>query len=387
MIGLCLLPGPARFSAQEKQEDGADKKEKKELPLDPDRTIDFETTEGSWISLDVAPDGRAIVFELIGDLYTLPMTGGTATRIVSGMNFDSQPRYSPDGSKIVFLSDRSGDENIWIANQDGTDPRPLTKGKNTRYWSPEWTPDGKYIVVSRSGRRRREHSCGSITSTAATASTLTGSEERRQLNPLGAAFGKDDRFVYYTERTAAGGIYSQMNFRWQLGVYDRQTGENFRMSDELGSAMRPVLSPDGRWLVYATRWDAQTGLRVRDLKSGDDAWLIYPVTRDDQESASTRDLMPGSSFTPDSKALITSFDGGIWRVEVPSGEATRIPFTARVEQRLGPKVQFEYPVDQGPVRAQQIRFPRLSPDGKRLAFTALDRLWIMDYPSGKPRQR
>ena len=156
-----------------------------------------------------------------------------------------------------------------------------------------------------------------------------------------------------------------MTFRWQLGVYDRQTGENFRMSDELGSAMRPVLSPDGRWLVYATRWDAQTGLRVRDLKSGDDSWLIYPVTRDDQESASTRDLMPGSSFTPDSKALITSFDGGIWRVDVPSGEATPIPFTAKVEQKLGPKVQFEYPVDEGPVRAQQIRYPRLSPDGKR----------------------
>ena len=96
VIGLCLLPGPARFSAQEKQEDGADKKEKKDLPLDPDRTIDFETTEGSWISLDVAPDGRAIVFELIGDLYTLPMTGGTATRIVSGMNFDSQPRYAAE---------------------------------------------------------------------------------------------------------------------------------------------------------------------------------------------------------------------------------------------------------------------------------------------------
>jgi Tol biopolymer transport system component len=177
-----------------------------------------------------------------------------------------------------------------------------------------------------------------------------------------------------------------MNFRWQLGVYDRHTGENFRMSDELGSAMRPVLSNDGRWLVYATRWDAQTGLRVRDLKSGDDSWLIYPVTRDDQESASTRDLMPGSSFTPDSKALITSFDGKIWRVEVPSGEATPIPFTAKVEQKLGPKVHFEYAVAEGPVRAQQIRSPRLSPDGTKLAFTALDRLWVMDYPAGKPRR-
>ena len=386
VIGLCLLPGPVRFSAQEKQEEGGDKKEKKDLPLDSDRAVDFETSEGSWISLDVAPDGRAIVFELIGDLYTLPMSGGTATRIVAGMNFDSQPRYSPDGSKIVFLSDRSGDENIWIANQDGTDPRPLTKGKNTRYWSPEWTPDGKYIVVSRSGTATTGTQLWLYHVDGGNGVNLTGSEERRQLNPLGAAFGKDDRFVYYTERTAAGSVYNQMNFRWQLGVYDRQTGENFRMSDELGSAMRPVLSPDGRWLVYATRWDAQTGLRVRDLRSGDDSWLIYPVTRDDQESASTRDLMPGSSFTPDSKALITSFDGGIWRVDVPSGEATKIPFTARVEQKLGPKVQFEYPVDQGPVRAQQIRFPRLSPDGKRLAFTALDRLWIMDYPNGKPRR-
>jgi Tol biopolymer transport system component len=386
LAGLCAFGAPA-FLAQEPQNEPAERRDKKELPLETERTIEFETSEGSWISLDVAPNGRDIVFELLGDLYTLPMAGGEARRITSGVMFDSQPRYAPDGTKIVFLSDRSGDENVWIASGDGSNPRPLTKGKNTRYWSPEWTPDGKYIIVSRSG------AAGSTGTQlwlyhvdGGSGVNLTGSEERRQLNPLGAAFGKDDRFVYYTERTAAGSVYNQMNFRWQLGVYDRQTGENFRMSDELGSAMRPVLSPDGRWLVYATRWDAQTGLRVRDLKSGDDSWLIYPVTRDDQESNSTRDLMPGSSFTPDSKAIVTSIDGGIWRVDVPSGEATQIPFTAKVEQKLGAKLQFEYPVDQGPVRAQQIRHPRLSPDGKRLAFTALDRLWVMDYPNGKARR-
>jgi Tol biopolymer transport system component len=388
LLGCLLLPAGPGVLAQEKQDDPAekDKKEKKDLPLEADRTIEFETAEGSWISLDVAPNGRDIVFELIGDLYTLPVTGGTATRITSGLMFDSQPRYSPDGTMIVFLSDRSGDENIWIADADGANARPLTKGKNTRYWSPEWTPDGKYIIVSRSSSGTGGTQLWLYHVDGGSGVNLTGSEERRQLNPLGAAFGKDDRFVYYSERTATGSVYNQMNFRWQLGMYDRHTGENFRMSDEQGSAMRPVLSPDGRWLVYATRWDAQTGLRVRDLKSGDDSWLIYPVTRDDQESASTRDLMPGSSFTPDSKALITSFDGGIWRVEVPSGEATRIPFSARVEQKLGPKLQFEYPIDEGPVRAQQIRHPRLSPDGRRLAFTALDRLWVMDYPNGKPRR-
>lgn len=384
---FALSPGfPTAQEKQDEKKETADKDKKKNLPLEPDRTISFDTTEGSWISLDVAPDGRQIVFELLGDLYTVAMEGGTATPMMPGLMFDSQPRFSPDGSKIVFLSDRSGDENIWIANRDGSDPKAITKGKTTRYWSPEWTPDGKYIVVSRSGAPPGGTQLWLYHVDGGSGVNLTGSEERRQLNPLGAAVGRDDRFVYFTERTAAGSVYNQMNFRWQLGVYDRHTGENFRMSDELGSAMRPVLSPDGRWLVYATRWDAQTGLRVRDLKSGDDSWLIYPVTRDDQESASTRDLMPGSSFTPDSKALITSFDGGIWRVDVPSGEATPIPFTARIEQKLGPKVHFEYPIDEGPVRAQQIRSPRLSPDGTKLAFTALDRLWLMDYPSGKPRR-
>ena len=178
-----------------------------------------------------------------------------------------------------------------------------------------------------------------------------------------------------------------MNFRWQLGVYDRQTGENFRMSDELGSAMRPVLSPDGRWLVYATRWDAQTGLRVRDLKSGDDSWLIYPVTRDDQESASTRDLMPGSSFTPDSKALITSFDGSIWRVDVPSGEATKIPFTAQRRAEVSARrCSSSTRSTRVPCARSRFDFRACRLTASSLAFTALDRLWIMDYPSGKPRR-
>ena len=183
------------------------------------------------------------------------------------MMFDSQPRYSPDGAKIVFLSDRSGDENIWIANRDGSDPQPLTKGR-TRAISrlsgrPMASTSSCLKTADRAGR-----SSGCITSTAAAASTSPAARNGASSTRSGAAFGKDDRFVYFTERTAAGSVYNQMNFRWQLGVYDRQTGENFRMSDELGSAMRPVLSPDGRWLVYATRWDAQTGLaRARSARA------------------------------------------------------------------------------------------------------------------------
>jgi Tol biopolymer transport system component len=362
-----------------------EKKDDKGLPLAGARTMSLTTDEGSWMSLDVSPDGKTIAFELLGDLYTVPIGGGEARRITDGMAFDSQPRYAPDGSKIAFLSDRDGPENIWIAKNDGTDPKVLTKEKVNVLRSPEWTPDGHYIVVSKAGGTPPSTHLWLYHVDGGAGVKLTGnSDEQRSLFALGPAFGKDERFVYFTERTRSQSVYNQMSFAWQLGVYDRQTGENFRQSDEIGSAMRPVLSPDGRWLVYATRWDAQTGLRVRDMRSGDDTWLLYPVQRDDQESGNSRDLMPGSSFTPDSKALVTSFDGKIWRVDVPSGQVTPIPFTAKVEQKLGPEVRFEHTVAEGPVRAQQIRYPRLSPDGKKLAFTAFERLYVMDYPGGRP---
>ena len=83
------------------------------LPLQMALTVSFETSEATWMSLDVSPDGKSIVFELLGDLYPMPVAGGTATRITSGPAFDSQPRWSPDGKRIVFLSDRNGAENVW----------------------------------------------------------------------------------------------------------------------------------------------------------------------------------------------------------------------------------------------------------------------------------
>src|SRR5688500_13774649 len=124
------------------------------LPLTPTRTIRFTTNEGTWLDLDVSPDGRTIIFEMLGDLYTLPMSGGRATRLTSGMAYDAQPRFSRDGRKIVFVSDRGGDENLWIADADGSHLTPLTRGEKARYQSPAWTPDGRVLVSK--GKQRGE---------------------------------------------------------------------------------------------------------------------------------------------------------------------------------------------------------------------------------------
>ena len=111
------------------------------LPLATTRTVSFDVSEGTWMSLDLSPDGQTIVYELLGDLYTLPIAGGTASRLTAGPAFDSQPRYSPDGKHIVFLSDRGGAENVWMCDADGKNAKPVTKGTTNLYASPEWTPD------------------------------------------------------------------------------------------------------------------------------------------------------------------------------------------------------------------------------------------------------
>ncbi len=395
LLTATLLAAAVPCSSLAAQRADTTKKKTDDLPLKTTRHVDFPTSEGTWISLDVSPDGQTIVFELLGDLYTIPLSGGEAKRITSGPAFDTQPRYSPDGKHLVYLSDRSGSENIWICDADGVNAQALTKGDKNLYASPEWTPDGDYIVASKTGMPigtvfdiwlyHKDGGAGASLTKDDKGPAPGPPGRGTQNNALGAAFGPDGRYLWYARHR--GGFGYNLSFPlWELAIYDRQTGKVFPQTDLYGSAMRPVLSPDGKWMVYATRRDAETGLRLRNLASGDEKWLVYPAQRDDQESRFTRDLMPGSSFTPDSKALVVSYGGKIWRVDVPSGQVSAIPFTAHVQQDLGPLVRFETRVDTGAILVKQIRDAQPSPDGRRLAFSALDKLYVMELPQGAPRR-
>jgi Tol biopolymer transport system component len=133
---------------------GAERAAKKaSLPLEAARSFRLDTDEGSWLSLDVSPDGRTIVFDMLGDLFTLPIAGGTATRITSGMAFDMQPRFSPDGGKLLFVSDRSGGDNLWTLDLASGDTTQITKGNGNMWLSPEWAPDGRYVAASKAETR------------------------------------------------------------------------------------------------------------------------------------------------------------------------------------------------------------------------------------------
>ncbi|MEA3246633.1 MAG: amidohydrolase, partial [Gemmatimonadota bacterium] len=299
------------------------------LPLRPTRTASWTTKVGNWISLDITPDGRTLVFDLLGDLYTMPATGGKATPLTRGMAFDAQPRVSPDGKKVVFVSDRDGGWNVWTMSLDKRDTVQITRGKTNLYESPEWTPDGQYVIAERGTKLWMFAVDGGsgqqlIPAPAAGAGGRGGGGGADVLRQMGAAFGPDPRYVWFEQRRGSW-IYNTPMSDYDLVTYDRETGETTVKENRWGSAMRPTLSPDGKWLVYATRHIDKTYLRLRDLASGDEKWLVGPVQRDDQESRATLDVYPGMTFTPDSKSLFTTWAGRIWKLSVPDGATTEIP--------------------------------------------------------------
>ena len=397
-VAACLCAGSAlslQPPARETEKQQEEKPQKKDgLPLQPTRKIQFETDEGTWLSLDVSTDGQTILFELLGDLYQIPIEGGEATALTRGMAYDSQPRYSPDGEWIAFISDRDGSDNVWIVRSDGTGPRKLSEEKRALFLSPAWTPDSQYVVVSK-GVRETEfwvfHVEGGSgvkledppAEPGASLPSRPNAPPRRLR--FGAQVSPDGRFMYFAAKKA-GSPYNQMSFGWQIYRRDMRTGDVDQVTQAQGGAVRPILSPDGRQLVYGTRFEARTGLRIRDLNSGRDRWLKYPVQRDDMESRGTRDLLPGYAFVPDGSSIVVTYGGKIHRVDVePSGER-EIPFRANVDLDIGPLASFQRKVDEGPVRSRLIQDPVQSPDGKQLAFSAMAHLYVMDLDERRPRR-
>src|SRR6201992_2262383 len=113
----------------------------------PSKKVTITTDEGTWMNLDVSPDGKTIVFDLLGDIYSMPITGGKATLLAGGKAWEIQPRFSPDGKQISYTSDKDGGDNIWIMNPDGGDKHPVTKENFRLLNNASWTPDGQFLVA------------------------------------------------------------------------------------------------------------------------------------------------------------------------------------------------------------------------------------------------
>jgi Tol biopolymer transport system component len=356
-------------------DDSKDGKKEAKPDLGPLHPVEFDTDEGTWMNLDVSPDGQTIVFDLLGDIYTVPITGGEAKLIFGGPVWDSEPRFSPDGKLIAFRSDRDGDENVWIANADGSHPRQLSHETKDHMTSPIWTPDGQYVLGFKIGldwsrHLRLYHRDGGtgISILAASGGAEPSAED--------ACFSPDGRYLYYITS------HSYSSSSNQMMRLDRQTGEQTPIVHEL--SRRPLVSPDGRWLSYTMREDGISALRLRDLQNGTERTLIPAVTPDKMGFRSN-ETFPEYAFMPDSKSLVITIGGKIHRVSVPDGRDELIPFKAHVVQQIAQTLHVQHPIEDN-INVKMLRWPVISPDGKQLVFSALGKLYTMSLPGGPPRR-
>ena len=361
------------------------------LPLKSDRRITFTTNEGTWMSLDISPNGKSIIFDLLGDIYTIAYKGGKAKRITSGIAFDSQPVYSPDGKNISFISDRGGSENLWIAAVNGDKPKQLSKSKDGQFSSPVFSTDGKYVYVSKTSWPQRTfeiwmyHVSGGSGIQITKAKSKPDQKGSERKNALGAAISPDGKYLYYANKT--GGFSYNMKFpAWQIARRDLVTGDEDIITRAEGSGIKPKISPDGRFLVYGTRYKTETGLRIKDLSSGSDDWLIYPIVRDDQESRSTRDLLPTYDFHPSSNDLVFTNEGKFFKINILSKAVRPIQFSADIDIEVGPELTFPYRITDDPIASRIIMDPTLSPNGNSIIFSALTKLYIANSSTGKHRR-
>lgn len=358
----------------------------------PTETVSFEVDEGTWMNVDVSPDGSMLVFDLLGDLYTLPLAGGEATRITSGPAFDMQPAFSPDGSRIAFVSDRDGLNNIWTVASDGSDPEQVTDEGTRDVNSPQWSVDGEYVFVRKHFVFSRSLGAGEIwmyhrTGGAGVQVTERPNEQQDQGEPFPSV---DGEWIYYSQDVTQGPQF-QYNKDPNPGIYavrrrHLETGEQETVTRGPGGAITPVPHADGRRLAFLRRVREATVLYVRDLDTGEE-WPVWDgLEHDQQEAWAIHGPYARYDWIPETDALVVWARGGLWRVDVGTAAVEPIPFTAQVEQRVHSTVRHAVDVDPDRFHVRLLRQVTTSPDGGHVAYSALGRIWVREMPDGTPRR-
>ncbi len=358
------------------------------------REVRIDTDEGTWMNVDVSPDGRTIAFDMLGDIYTMPIAGGTPRRLTSGLAFDHQPTFSPDGSRIAFTSDRGGGDNIWVMNADGSGVRQITSETFTLTNAPAWSPDGRFIAARKHFTTQRSLGTGEIwlydASGQGNGVALVERPNPQHQKELGEpVFSPDGAHIYFSRDTTPGGTfqYAQDSNQQVFAIerYTVATGERTTIAGGPGGAVRPTPSPDGRSLAFVRREGGRSRLFVKDLATGAERRIYDDLDQDLQETWAVHGVYPTMDWTPDSRSIVFWAGGRIRRIDAAGGAATDIPFRVSDTRALIDPPRPEVDVAPPTVTTRMVRFPSVSPDGRQVVYESLGRLYIRDMSGGSAR--
>ncbi|PKG79348.1 amidohydrolase [Shewanella sp. Actino-trap-3] len=351
--------------------------------------IDINVSEGTWMNINVSPDGKHIVFDLLGDIYQIPIAGGEATPLAQGTAWQMQPVYSPDGKYIAFTSDEDGGDNIWIMNADGTNPHPITTETFRLLNSPAWSPDSQYLVARKHFTGTRSLGAGEVWMYhIAGGEGVKLTERPNEQKDLGEpAYSPDGRYIYFSQDATPGKTfhYSKDSVKgiYKIKRYDTQTGDIEVIIEGTGGAIRPTPSPDGKTLAYIKRDGFQSTLYSVDLNSGKETKLYDKLDRDMQETWAIHGVYPTMSWTNDNKHIVFWAKGKINKLDVDSKQVSDIPFSVNAQRDIQPSVRFTQNLDQDEFDVKMLRMAQVSPDGNKVVFEALGKIWIRNINDGK----
>ena len=414
---LCLvafLSGTLLHSANESathkadtEENSEDKKPAWDIENPPWETLSqpIDADEGTWISLDVSPDGNEIVFDFLGDIYLMPISGSgnnSPTRLTEGMAWDMQPVFSPDGKSIAFTSDRTGESkhagyNIWTIARSGSDPKQITNETFRLMFSPTWSPDGEYIVARKHFTSRRSlgsgemwmyHHSGVAGSAQGGVQLTEKPNEQKDVNE--PVFSPDGKYLYYSQDATPGDAFEyDKDSNKQIYVIKRlelAKGETETYISGVGGSCRPVPSPDGKLIAFVRRVDGKSALHLFDTESGAVRVLYKKLERDMQETWAIHGVYPNFAWTPDQKHLVIWAYGKIRKISVQDGSETIIPFHIKDDRTVTKALRVPVEVAPNEFDVRMLRWVTVSPLGNQVAYQALGYIYIRDLPDGKPQR-
>ncbi|MEH6716964.1 MAG: amidohydrolase family protein [Parasphingorhabdus flavimaris] len=358
------------------------------------KQVPINVDEGSWIDVDVSPDGQSLAFALLGDIYTMPIVGGRPVRIAEGLAWEVQPRFSPDGKRIAFTSDRGGGDNIWIMNRDGSDKKQVTKEEFRLLNQPSWSPDGRYIVAKKHFTTSRSLGTGEIwvyhVSGGGGVQLVKKPGDKHQKELGEPIYAPDGKSVYYTKNITPGGtfIYAQDSNSelFNIEKYDLESGEITTAVSGLGGSVRPNPSPDGKKIAFVRREMTRSKLYVKDLESGIERKIYDDLDQDVQETWAVTGVYPNMDWTPDSSEIVFWAGGKLRRVSASNGASSIIPFQVSDTRGVANAPHPEIAVAPDSFAARMPRFAAVSPDGRQVVFESLGKLYLKPMAGGSAKR-
>ena len=356
------------------------------------KNFTINTDEGTWMNLDVSPDGKEIVFDILGDIYIMPISGGTAKLLSGGAAFDVQPRFSPNGKYISYTSDKSGGDNIWIMNRDGSNKRQITKESFRLLNNATWMPNSEYIVARKHFTGTRSLGAGemwmyNINGGDGVQLTKRKNDQQDAGEPNIAPNGK---FLYYSEDVTPGPTFEYSKDPngtiYAIKQLDLNTGKTTDLIKQQGGSARPQISPDGKMMAFVRRVRLKSTLFVQNLQTVEESQVFDDLSKDQQETWAIFGVYPNFAWTPDSRGLVFYAKGKIKKLDLGSLSVSEIPFQVTTNQTVQQSLHFPQQVFTPEFSSKMIRQLATAPDGKMVVFNAAGFLYKKELPNGTPER-